>query len=100
GVDISEEALSLARENADQLGLAEQVEIRQGDLLDDFSERFDVIVANLPYIAMSDRKFLSREVEHDPDTALFGGERGTEVMLRLIEVAPDRLVAGGLQALA
>jgi release factor glutamine methyltransferase len=99
GVDISEEALSLARENADRLGLAEQVKIRQGDLLDDFSERFDVIVANLPYIAISDKKFLSREVEHDPDTALFGGERGDEVILRLIEVAPDRLVAGGLLAL-
>lgn len=99
GVDISADALSLARENAVRLGLAERVEFRQGDLLDDFSERFDVIVANLPYIAMSDRRSLSREVQHDPDIALFGGERGDELIRKLIDRAPDRLVAGGLLAL-
>lgn len=98
-VDISKEALALAKENAVRLGLAERVEFRQGDLLDDFFERFDVIVANLPYIAMSDRHSLSREVQHDPDSALFGGERGDEIIQRLIDRAPDRLVAGGLLAM-
>ena len=99
GVDISEEALTLARENAARVGLAERVEFQQGDLLDGFSERFNVIVANLPYIAMSDRGSLSREVQHDPNLALIGGERGVEVIQRLIDQAPDRLVAGGLLAL-
>jgi len=99
GVDVSEEALSLARENAGRLGLSERVQFRQGDLLSGFSERFDVIAANLPYIAMPDRDSLSREVKHDPETALFGGERGVEVIERLIDQAPDRLVAGGLLAL-
>jgi release factor glutamine methyltransferase len=98
-VDTSQDALALARENAVRLGLAERVEFRQGDLLGDFSERFDVIVANLPYIAMSDRNSLSREVQHDPDSALFGGERGDEIIQRLIDRAPDRLVAGGLLAM-
>ena len=98
-VDISGDALALAKENAVRLGLADRVEFRQGDLLGDFSERFDVIVANLPYIAMSDRHSLSREVQHDPDTALFGGERGDEIIERLIDRAPDRLVAGGLLAM-
>jgi release factor glutamine methyltransferase len=99
GVDISEDALSLAKENAARLGLADRVQFRHGDLLDYFSERFDIIVANLPYIAMSDRPSLSREVQHDPDAALFGGEQGNEVIQRLIDRAPDRLVAGGLLAL-
>ena len=99
GVDISQQALGLARENADQLGLAERVEFRHRDLLDDLCERFDIIVANLPYIAMSDRSSLSREVRHDPDTALFGGEHGHEVIQRMIELAPGRLLAGGLLAL-
>jgi len=98
-VDISEDALALAKENAVRLGLTERVEFRQGDLLDNFSERFDLIVANLPYIAMSDRHSLSREVQHDPDSALFGGERGDEIIQRLIDRAPDRLVAGGLLAM-
>src|SRR5205814_800309 len=85
GVDISEEALTLARENAAALGLAERVEFQQGDLLDGFSERFNVIVANLPYIPISDRGSLSREVQHDPNLALYGGERGVEVIQRLID---------------
>src|SRR5207249_6564856 len=55
GVDVSEDALALARENAARLGLTERVEFRQGDLLQGFTERFDVIVANLPYIASSYR---------------------------------------------
>ena len=97
--DISRDALDLARENADRLGLTDRVQFRHADLLDGFSERFDVIVANLPYIAMSDRGSLSREVQHDPDIALFGGERGDEVIRRLIDIALDRLVTGGLVAL-
>ena len=71
GVDVSEDALALARENAARLGLTERVEFRQGDLLQGFTERFDVIVANLPYIARSDRPTLSREVLRDPEIALW-----------------------------
>jgi release factor glutamine methyltransferase len=97
--DISHDALALAKENATRLGLADRVQFRQGDLLDEFSERFDVIVANLPYIAMSDRVSLSREVRQDPDLALFGGERGDEIIQRLIDGASDRLRAGGLLAM-
>jgi release factor glutamine methyltransferase len=99
GVDISEGALALARENAGRLNLGERVEFSQGNLLENFTERFDVIVANLPYIAMADRISLSPEVQHDPDIALFGGEQGDEVIRKLIAQAPERLVPGGLLAL-
>jgi len=99
GVDISEEALSLARENANRLGLADRVEFSKNDLLENLSERFDVIVANLPYIAMSDRDSLSREVLHDPEHALFGGEKGDELIHQLIDQAPANLAAGGLLAM-
>src|SRR4051812_14098059 len=54
GIDVSEDALNLAKGNAGRLGLNGRVDFSQGDLLEGFSERFDVIVANLPYIAMSD----------------------------------------------
>jgi len=99
GVDISEEALSLARENANRLGLADRVGFSKNDLLENLSERFDVIVANLPYIAMSDRDSLSREVLHDPEHALFGGEKGDELIHQLIDQAPANLAAGGLLAM-
>src|SRR5207253_11134058 len=66
-IDISEDALSLARENAAQLRLSERVRFQKTDLLENLSERFDLIVANLPYISMQDRHLLAREVLHDPE---------------------------------
>lgn len=98
-VDISEEALALARENAARLGLSERVQFRKGDLLENLDERFDLIVANLPYVSMQDRQVLSREVLHDPDVALFAGPTGEELVRRLIEQATGHLNAGGLLAL-
>ena len=98
GVDISDDALQLARENADRLELSGRVEFLKSDLLEKVDERFDLIVANLPYIAMAERECLSREVSHDPETALFGGQDGVELIQRLIEAAPVHLVPGGLLA--
>ena len=98
-VDISDDALALARENAARLGLSEKVRFAKGSLLENFSERFDLIVANLPYIAMQDRHTLSREVLHDPETALFAGDKGDELIRALIEAAPSRLRPGGLLAI-
>lgn len=98
-IDVSEDALALARENAVRLDLAQRVEFSLGNLVEGFSERFDVIVANLPYIAMPDRDSLSREVRHDPEIALFGGETGDELIQKLIAQAAERLRPGGLLAL-
>jgi len=99
GVDISEDALSLARENAAQLRFSERVRFQKSDLLENLSERFDLIVANLPYISMQDRHLLAREVLHDPEVALFGGPSGDELVRKLIEQAPAHLEPGGLLAL-
>ena len=97
--DISDDALTLARENAERLGLTNRVEFLTGDLLLCVNHVYDLIVANLPYVALSDRAALSREVLRDPEVALFGGERGDEVVRRLIEAAPVKLKPGGLLAL-
>ncbi|HYJ06368.1 MAG TPA: peptide chain release factor N(5)-glutamine methyltransferase, partial [Chthoniobacterales bacterium] len=69
------------------------------DLLAAFDGTFDLIVANLPYIPAGDRATLSREVLHDPETALFAGERGTEMICKLIDAARAHLSAGGLLTL-
>lgn len=97
--DTSDDALALARENAARLGLQNKVVLAKSDLLDGIDGTFDLIVANLPYIAPSDRPTLSREVLHDPEVALFAGERGTEMICKLIDAARAQLRPGGLLAL-
>jgi len=98
-VDISEDALALARENAKRLGLNDRVDFKKSNLLEDIDQTFDLIVANLPYIAAKDRHVLSREVLHDPEVALFSGVHGDELVRELIEQGPSRLRPGGMLAL-
>lgn len=97
--DISDEALSLARENAARLNLNDRVRFLRSDLLQDISDSFDVIVANLPYVPGTDRQNLAREVLCDPASALFGGTNGDELIRRFIAQAPHHLQPNGLLAL-
>jgi release factor glutamine methyltransferase len=96
--DVSEDALALARENAARLEI-EHVQFVRSDLLQSLDGVFDLIVANLPYIGTDERISLSREVLHDPEVALFAGEKGDELTRALIEAAPKYLRPGGLLAL-
>jgi release factor glutamine methyltransferase len=98
-VDVSDDALALARENAERLGLSERIQFMRTDLLNGLNDSFDVVVANLPYVSRQDRAGLSREVLHDPEVALFGGEAGDELIRRLIDEVPGHLNTGGLLAL-
>ena len=99
GIDISEDALALARENASRLNFGERVQFLKSNLLENAEGTFDLIVANLPYIAAQDRHTLSREVLHDPEVALFAGGQGDELVRELIGQAPARLRPGGMLAL-
>ncbi len=90
-VDLSEEALALARENAARLGLAERVHFFQSDLLAGVTGEFALIVANLPYIASEELAGLSREVQCDPPSALDGGAGGAELIHRLLGEATKHL---------
>jgi release factor glutamine methyltransferase len=99
GADISEDALILARENAERLGLADRVRLLRSNLLESVQPDFDLIVANLPYVSTEDRQNLSREVLHDPGVALFAGARGDELVRQLIAQAPSWLRPGGLLAM-
>jgi len=91
--------LELARENAARLGLSDRVQFAKSNLLAEVDGSFDLIIANLPYIAAQDRHLLSREVLHDPEVALFAGAQGDELIRALIEQAPPHLRPGGLLAL-
>lgn len=82
GVDASEDALAVARENARRLGLT--VELRRGDLLDGAGE-IDAVVSNPPYVAERDRPSLPPEIlRYEPAGALFAGPDGLDVLRRLV----------------
>ncbi|MEM9457249.1 MAG: HemK/PrmC family methyltransferase [Myxococcota bacterium] len=95
--DISEDALSVARDNAKQLGL--HVPMRCSDLLDDVATPdggWAVITANLPYIREPVWRTLAPEVQRfEPRVALDGGADGLDVIRRLVADAPARLAPGG-----
>jgi len=97
GLDISEDALALARENAAQLSA--NVTFLQSDLLQSAEGTFDWVVANLPYVATGDLDALPREVKYDPPVALDGGKDGLTIVKRLIESLPDRLTSNSHVAL-
>jgi len=98
-VDASGPALDLARRNVAGHAVADRVELRCADLLDD-TGAFDVIVANLPYVAAGDWSALQPEIRaHEPRGALVGGERGTELIERLLRETPPHLLPGGVVAL-
>lgn len=98
-IDHSDDALALARENAERLALADRVEFKKSDLLLYVTHVYDLIVANLPYVPSSERAEVSREVRHDPESAVFADGNGEEVMRKLITAAPARLKPGGMLAL-
>ena len=98
-VDVSDDALALAQENAARLDLSDRVRFLKSRLLENVEGAFDLIVANLPYISTHDRHTLSPEVLHDPEVALFAGTRGDELVRELIAQAPSRLRSGGMLAL-
>lgn len=96
--DVSPDALALARENAEALGVS-NITFAQSDLFAGLTGSFDGIVANLPYVPETERPSLTREVLHDPALALFGGPDGLDVIRRFIPAAFDRLRPGGWLAL-
>ncbi|MEO7317931.1 MAG: HemK/PrmC family methyltransferase, partial [Chthoniobacteraceae bacterium] len=90
-VDVSDDSLALARENATRLGLAERVTFSKSDLLEGIAGEIQLIVANLPYIAAAEIPALAREVQHDPMIALTDGADGFSLLQRLIASTPRHL---------
>src|SRR5260370_14481963 len=108
--DISAAALEVARRNAARNAVDSRIEFVECNLLDALlhqspstshqSHSFHAIVSNPPYIARSDAGTLAREVlEHEPESALFGGETGTEIYGPLIAQAAILLKPGGILVL-
>jgi release factor glutamine methyltransferase len=97
-IDLSPEALEIARANSEKLGLADRMEFREGDLLEPVKGEgpFDLIVSNPPYIASAVVLTLEPGVrDFEPHLALDGGEDGLRVVDRLIPQAFALLKPGG-----
>lgn len=100
GVDISEQALALARENARILGLESRVNFRISDWCAQVDGAFDVIVCNPPYIAECEADALMPEVrKYDPFIALFGGRDGLDAYRALLPQVVRHLAADGIAVL-
>ena len=96
-VDISPEALNVARRNAETHEVSDRIEFIVSDLFAKVPDRqFDLVLSNPPYVAESEIDQMARETrEHEPRLALISGPSGLEVIERLIEQATGRLSPGG-----
>jgi release factor glutamine methyltransferase len=94
-VDISAEALAVARRNAELNGVAARIEFLEADLLGFPVEGASLIVANLPYVRSGDIEGLEPEVRHEPRVALDGGPDGMALIDRLLPQAFTALKPGG-----
>lgn len=100
GVDRSEEAVKIARNNLAALGINDQAAIFCGDWGGALGGRFDVVVANPPYIATGQLDELVREVrDHDPRRALDGGTDGLDAYRAILRSLRRLLAPGGIAVL-
>ena len=97
GVDVSEDALAVARDNAAQLGLVARLALLRGDWTTGLEgDSFDLVVSNPPYIATAEIEILAPEVrDYDPRLALDGGSDGLEAYRRLAPEIMRVLKPGG-----
>ncbi len=99
GLDVSEAALEVARENASEHGVQERIRLQVSDCfaaLDRRTDQFDVIVSNPPYVAAAVLPGLQREVrDYEPLVALTPGVDGLSVIRRLLAEAPEFLKTSG-----
>lgn len=93
--DISNDALDLAGENAQRLGVADRIQFLLGDLLEPLPEPVDLLLANLPYVAPREEPSLPDDVRrYEPSLALYGADDGLGHLRRLFAQAPEHLNPG------
>lgn len=100
GFDVNPRAIALTRENAERLGVADRIELREGDALEVPLPDADLLVSNPPYVPAPEIPALEPEVrDHDPAAALDGGPDGLDFVRALVPRAVAALSAGGRLAL-
>jgi len=98
-VDLSPDALEVARRNIADYGLGEQVQLHQGDLFTPLGDTtYDIIVSNPPYVNGESVAALPPEYRHEPSLALGSGEDGLDATRVILREAARHLNPGGLLA--
>ncbi|MFM9892510.1 50S ribosomal protein L3 N(5)-glutamine methyltransferase [Achromobacter xylosoxidans] len=99
-VDVSPDALEVARRNVDDYGLGDRLALHQSDLFDSLPERqYNVIVCNPPYVNSGSMDVLPQEYRHEPHLALAGGADGMDLVRRILQAAPRYLSENGVLVL-
>jgi release factor glutamine methyltransferase len=93
--DVSLDALAVARQNARRHDVADRMRFVATAYLDGVSGRFDLLLANPPYVRDTDKPALARDVRYEPDVALFGGASGLRNIAGVLDTAIAALRAGG-----
>lgn len=96
-VDLSADALDLARSNVERFDVKDRVRLVQSDLFDALAgERYDLIVSNPPYVTHDEMDALPAEYGFEPDLGLRAGADGLDLVLRILRDAPNHLNEDGL----
>ncbi len=98
GVDRSATALAMARANADRLGMATRAAFAVGDWATGVDQRFDLVLANPPYIGTAE-KLPADVADYEPHDALFAGADGLDDYRIIVPQLPGLLAAGGIAIL-
>ena len=96
-VDISPEALAVAARNVERHGLADRVRLLQSDLLQSVPlGRYDLIVANPPYVPLDGLAYLPAEYRAEPSLGLVSGADGLDAVLQILAQTPAYLAEDGI----
>lgn len=94
--DVDPGAVALTRRNVARHGLDERVRVFASDLFEDLPEgRWELILANPPYVDRADMGSLPPEYRHEPELGLAGGDDGLGLVATMLEALPDRLAGNG-----
>lgn len=95
-LDVSDNALKIAEENIKNLDLSEKVKTLKSNLFEKVSEKYDLIVSNPPYIPLSEKATIQKEVTFDPDLALYTkDEKGLDFYEKISKNAKNYLNKNG-----
>lgn len=94
--DVSVEALQVARDNADRLGVADRVRFHLADVFPPVGEPWDLVLANPPYVPQAEYDELPAEYLREPAGALVAGDDGLDVVRRLLTGLPSRMTDDGV----